>query len=285
MPDATTPEFVRQELGARLRKLRLSRDLTVEDVAGQLLCSPSKVSRMETGQRGASQRDVRDLCDLYQVADPAERETLMALARTGRQRRILETDDERLVYPEFGDLVETADRITLFVSSLLPALFQTEDYGRAQFAGRFPDVPERGIELAVRDNAARQGILTRRSPPQVLALIDEAALHRCVGGPAVMAAQLDRLERIASLPNVELHILPFSAGAHVGVESSFVALEFRGTLVPNVVFSEGLAGRIRMKRNVDVERYIRAVESLEYVALNLTDSVRLISDARASYTL
>lgn len=282
MQDETTREFLREELGARLRELRISRNLTVEDVAGRLLCSPSKISRMETGQRGASQRDVRDLCDIYQVADAAERETLMALAADGRKRRSAAIADDRVVFNEYSGLEITAARITLYVSSLVPALFQTEDYGRAQLAGRYPDLDAAAIDLGVRDNAARQRVLTRRDPPTVEAFIDEAALHRWVGGTDVMAAQFDRLERVSGLPNVSVRIIPFSAGAHVGVESCFVVLEFSDGMVPSVVFAEGLAGQIRMKRESEIQRYRAAIARLRGTALDVAGSLRLISDVRAS---
>src|SRR5262249_30221312 len=67
VPEVRSPTVRRRELGAVLRALRTERGFTVEQVAEQLLCSPSKVSRMETGQRGATLRDIRDLCDLYGV--------------------------------------------------------------------------------------------------------------------------------------------------------------------------------------------------------------------------
>ena len=69
-----------------LRALRLDRGFTVEQVAEHLLCSPSKVSRMETGQRGATPRDIRDLCELYGVSDAAERDRLVMLAKEGKQQ-------------------------------------------------------------------------------------------------------------------------------------------------------------------------------------------------------
>jgi transcriptional regulator with XRE-family HTH domain len=65
MPEVWNPTVRRRELGALLRALRQEQGMAVEQVAGELLCSPSKVSRMETGQRGAALRDVRDLCGIY----------------------------------------------------------------------------------------------------------------------------------------------------------------------------------------------------------------------------
>src|ERR1700724_3238315 len=83
VPETRSPALQRRELGALLRALRNEKGLTVEQVAASLLCSPSKVSRMETGQ-GATARDIRDLCTLYDVTDEAERDRMMTLAREGR---------------------------------------------------------------------------------------------------------------------------------------------------------------------------------------------------------
>src|SRR5690349_6512002 len=87
-PDVHTqgnPTVRRRELGASLKALRTQRGFTAEQVAERLVVSPSKVSRLETGQRGASARDINDLCDLYEVNDE-QRERLLELAVKGKQR-------------------------------------------------------------------------------------------------------------------------------------------------------------------------------------------------------
>jgi len=282
MPDESSPQYLRQSLGARLRSLRLARGLTIDEAASRLLCSPSKISRMETGQRGATLRDVRDLCNIYEVEDETSREEMMALAEGGRRRREVRYDD-RFVLPEFDELEKTAQAITVFVSTLIPALFQTAPYVRARLAGQFPELTPEDIESGVQAVAARQKVLTRKDPPDVRALLDEAALHRCVGGAAVMAEQLDRLCRIDTLPNVEILVVPFSVGAHVGAESSFVALEFGEGDVPDIVFSEGLAGVIRTRRDADVRRYRSAISMLVSSALDSSGSSRVLSAMREVY--
>ena len=82
----TSPTVRQRELGKRLRELRSQHDLTVEDVAEKLLCSATKVSRLETGARRPSLRDVRDLCVLYGI-DEASSIELMSLARGAREQR------------------------------------------------------------------------------------------------------------------------------------------------------------------------------------------------------
>ena len=81
-----SPIVRRKELGTLLRRLRDENGLTVKQVTERLMCSPSKVSRIETGHRRVTLRDVRDLCDLYGVTDQAERDRLMKLAREAQWR-------------------------------------------------------------------------------------------------------------------------------------------------------------------------------------------------------
>ena len=85
MPAVRSPTVRRRELGALLRALRNEKGLTVDQVATSLMCSPSKVSRMETGHGAATPRDIRDLCDLYAVTDQSERDRTTKLAREGKQ--------------------------------------------------------------------------------------------------------------------------------------------------------------------------------------------------------
>src|SRR5580698_6876958 len=81
-----SPTVRRRELGTLLRALRNERGLTVDQVATRLLCSSSKVSRMETGQRGATLRDIRDLCEIYRLTDASQVDYLMGLVREAKQQ-------------------------------------------------------------------------------------------------------------------------------------------------------------------------------------------------------
>ncbi len=120
-----SPTVRRRELGALLRKLRADRGLTAEEVTERLLFSPTKLSRIETGQSGASPRDIRDLCDLYEVADPPEREHLMLLAREGKQRGWWQDYD--LPYATYVGLEAEAALINVYQSGAVPGLLQTEE--------------------------------------------------------------------------------------------------------------------------------------------------------------
>ena len=185
MPEVRSPALQRRELGALLRALRTERGLTVEQVAERLLCSPSKVSRMETGQ-GATARDIRDLCELYGVADAAERDRLMTLAKEGKRPARWQRYD--LAYARYAELEEEAVAIAAFQSSVVHGLLHTADYARAGHEGAMPRLDPDRIELQIEAKLARQRILTRDDPPRFDVVLDEAALHRMVGGRQVMAA-------------------------------------------------------------------------------------------------
>ena len=157
MADAN-PTFRRRELGLRLRELRLQAAMTVEDVAARLLCSPSKISRQETGQRATSLRDVRDLCAIYGVSDPAEQDHLMSLARDAQQRGWWQEYDDlgnRRDYTYIG-LEDQAARISIYHPSSVPALLQTEDYAGALIRGMLPRINDNALSERVEARLSRQ---------------------------------------------------------------------------------------------------------------------------------
>src|SRR5690242_14212613 len=85
VPANPSPTVRRRELGALLRARRLEHGWTAEEVAAQLLVSPTKISRREAGQRGVSRRDIRDLCALFGV-ERERRQRLSDLASGGKRR-------------------------------------------------------------------------------------------------------------------------------------------------------------------------------------------------------
>lgn len=281
MPEVRSPTVRRRELGALLRTLRTGQGLTVEQVAERLLCSSSKVSRMETGHRGASLRDVRDLCELYGVTDPGERDRLMTLAREGKQQAWWQSYD--LPYSTYVGLEAEARIIKDYDSAVVPGLLQTPDYTRARHDGTMPRLDPGEIEKRVKVTQTRQLLLTRDDPPRFWFVLDEAAVHRVVGGPAVMKAQLNRLTEVASLPNVTIQIIPYEVGAHPALDSIFTIVEFAGG-VPGVVYVEGLVGSIYLERPEDLDRYQRVFARLCTIALSPEDSVALMQGIRATHT-
>lgn len=280
MPEVHSPALRRRELGALLRALRNAKGLTVEQVAERLLCSPSKVSRMETGQ-GATARDIRDLCELYGVADAAERDRLTTMAREGKRPARWQRYD--LAYARYAELEEEAVAISAFQSSVVHGLLHTADYARAGHEGAMPRLDPDRIDLQIEAKLTRQRILTRDDPPRFDVVLDEAALHRMVGGRQVMADQLTKILVMANLPNVVVQVLPYERGFHPAVESNFSILGLPNP-APGVVFVEGLIGSTYLDRPGDLKRYREIFDRLQSIALNPKDTVDLIADLHVVYS-
>jgi transcriptional regulator with XRE-family HTH domain len=276
-----TPTLRRRELGALLRARRLELGLTVEHVSAQLLCSPSKVSRMETGQRGATARDVRDLCTLYGITDGAEVARLMTLAKEGKQQGWWQSYD--LPYATYVGLEAAAAAIKDYDSGVVPGLLQTPEYTRARHEGTMPRLEPNAIERRVEVTVTRQKVLTAAHPPHFWSILDEAVLHRVVGSPAVMKAQLERLIEAAGQPKITVQVIPYSVGAHPALDSIFTVVEFDGG-VPGVVYVEGLVGSIYFERPEDLDRYLGVFDRLSVIALSPEDTVELLQNMRTEYS-
>ncbi len=280
MPEVRSPTLRRRELGALLRGLRTEKGLTVEQVAEHLLCSSSKVSRMETGHGIATPRDIRDLCDLYGITDKAERDRLMTLARESRQQAWWQSYE--LGYATYVGLEAAAVAMSAFQSSAVLGLLQTEDYARAIDEGTMPRGSPDRIELQIEAKLTRQRILTRDNPPSLSVVLDEAALHRMAGGRRVMADQLDAILNKSALPNVTVQVVPFEFGVHPALESNFTILQLPNP-ASDVVFVEGLIGSTYLERPDDVERYHDIFTKLQSIALNPKDTADMIAKLIAVY--
>jgi transcriptional regulator with XRE-family HTH domain len=280
VPEVRSPTVRRLELGTLLRALRNGKGLTVEQVAERLLCSPSKVSRMETGHGVATPRDIRDLCDLYNVTDQAERDRMMTLARQSKQRAWWDPYD--LAYARYVGLEAEAVTISAFQSSVVHGLLHTADYARANHESSAPRLDPEQIDLQIEAKLTRQRILTQANPPSFAVVLDEAALHRVVGGRPVMAAQLTKILDMSALSNVTVQVLPFERGAHPALESNFTILQLPDPN-PGVVFVEGLIGSTYLERADDLKRYRDIFDELQSIALNPKDTADLIAKLLHAY--
>ena len=254
--------------------------MSVKQVTEHLLCSPSKVSRIETGQRDATLRDVRDLCDLYGVTAEAERDHLMALAREAKQPGWWQSYD--LPYSTYVGLRGGGAFIKDYDSAVIPGLLQTPEYVRGLYSDPMPepsvgDLTPEIVDKRVEERLRRQRVLTREEPSPLTfwVILDEAVLHRVVGGTAVMGAQLRRVVQEMRRPNITVQVLPYSVGAHPALNSTFNILEFSG-LAPDIVYSEGLSGRIFIDRPEDVRRYKEVFDHLCEIALAPDRSAELM---------
>lgn len=283
---ATSPTVRQRELGKRLRELRNQHGLTVEDVADKLLCSATKISRLETGARRPSFRDVRDLCELYGLDEPTSAE-FMTLAREARQQGWWTQYEDLKMDPYLG-LEAAAVAITSYTMYYIPALLQTEEYTREIIRTIAPKMDPHILVERVEARMRRQQRLEEDDPPRYRVLLDEAVLHRAVGGPMVMASQLDKVLQAERRGKVTVQVVSFDFGAHAAQDSNFILFEFAENTNANttqspVVSVEGLTGMQYLEKSADIVRYREAIEYLRDSALSPRDSIALVAEKQKAY--
>jgi len=255
-----SPTVRERRLARVLRHLREEADLTIEEVAEKLEMSASTVSRIETAQVGVRPRDLGFLLELYEVSE-TDRDQLLQIARERRQQHW---------WQEYADLPTVvvagfeaeASTISQYSTQLVPGLLQTEAYARAVLEAIRLDAKPVDIERRLQLRIHRQALLTSEHPPEYWVVLDEAALRREVGGPAVMAEQLGRLIEVAKLPNVTLQVLPLEAGAHPAMVGAFSILRFTDQELPDVVYLEHLTSALYLSKQEDVDQYAHVMEGI-----------------------
>ncbi len=278
-----SPTVRQRELGKRLRELRNQHGLTVEDVAERLLCSITKISRLETAGRRPSLRDVRDLCELYGVDESTSAE-LMNLTREARKQEWWKQYTDLKLDTLLG-LEQEATAITNYTMYYIPALLQTEEYTRVivkAIAPKIsPDIYQQRVEVRMK---RQELVLDKEDRPRYRVLIDEAVLRRCVGGPQVMAAQLDKVLQTEQAGKVTVQVVPFDVGAHAAQDSNFILFELGDSAdLSPVVFVEGLTGNHYLEKPDQIARYREALDYLRDSALSPRDSIQLVTDIQKAY--
>ena len=218
---------------------------------------------------------------LYGIDDEEERGRLMTLAREGKQQAWWQSYD--LPYSTYVGLEAAAVAIKDYDSAVVPGLLQTADYTRARHEGTMPRLEADQIERRVEVTLTRQLVLTQEHPPSFWSILDEAVLHRVVGGPAVMKAQLEHLIKASSQPQITIQVIPYEVGAHPALDSIFTIVEFDSS-VPGVVYVEGLVGSIYLERPEDLDRYRQVFDRLRTIALSPEDSIALMQTVRTAHT-
>jgi transcriptional regulator with XRE-family HTH domain len=271
-----SPTVRRRRLGSELRRLREEAGLTCEQAGDHLDCSASKISRIETARVPARAIDVQALCQLYR-ADEEQTALLVALARESKTEGWWQRFDGVLPdwFGTFVGLEAEAVGIRTYEIQLVPGLLQTEGYARALFESAELSSPEE-VEPAVAIRRSRQEILRGENPPQYWAVLSEAALHRMIGGPAIMRDQLLYLTEISELRHVTIQVIPANAGGHPGMSTPFVILSFPDRADPEVTFVDYLTGALYLEKREEVDQYNLAFNHLVAAAMPPQQSVELM---------
>jgi transcriptional regulator with XRE-family HTH domain len=285
MSASQSPTVRRRRLGMELRKRRESAGMRIEDVARALECSMSRISRIETGRSVARNRDVRDMLELFGVTDKDECELLAAIAREAQQKGWWSTYEGVLPagLDTYVGFEESAASLRSFQNSLVTGLLQTEEYARAAVTAARHTNDREEVERLVRLRMRRQKLLTRETPLELWAVLDEALLHRPIGGPCVMRAQLMRLLEATEMPNVTIQVLPFARGGHAGLDGPFTIITFPDPTDLDVVYVPGTVWNALLEREKDVRRHTACFDHLRAEALPPDESAELITEAADGY--
>ncbi|MEU6089018.1 helix-turn-helix transcriptional regulator [Streptomyces sp. NPDC047085] len=283
MASNVNPTVRRRRLGQELRRLRELKGMTAEEVAERLLVSQSKISRLENGRRSISQRDVRDLCGVYEVEDQRIVDSLMEMARDSRQQGWWHTFGD-IPYSVYIGLETDAESLRVYEPQLVTGLLQTRAYAEALVQGALPETSTAEIEKRVQVRMRRQERITAESTPlRLWVVLDEAALKRVVGSRLVMREQLEHLLEMSQLPHVTVQILPFEVGAHPGLNGQYAILEFADAADSSVVYLEGVTSDLYLEKAQDVQKYAVMYEHLRAQSLNVEQSRQYISKVAKEY--
>ncbi|WEO96864.1 helix-turn-helix transcriptional regulator [Streptomyces sp. FXJ1.172] len=283
MASNVNPTVRRRRLGQELRRLRELKGMTAEEVAERLLVSQSKISRLENGRRSISQRDVRDLCGVYEVEDQRIVDSLMEMARDSRQQGWWHTFGD-IPYSVYIGLETDAESLRVYEPQLVTGLLQTRAYAEALVQGALPETSPADIEKRVQVRMRRQERITAENNPlRLWVVLDEAALRRVVGSKLVMREQLDHLIEMSQLPHVTVQVLPFEVGAHPGLNGQYAILEFTDAADSSVVYLEGVTSDLYLEKAQDVQKYAVMYEHLRAQSLNVEQSRQYIADVAKKY--
>ena len=271
----TEPTIRSRELGEGLRRAMQNAGLTGKDVARLLDLSPSWVSRLISGKRNVTAVQASAFLAVCR-APSAERERLLALCDEQRTPGWFQQHGSRLPLQlvTLIDHENKAEVISSFVSTLVPGLLQTGDYVRALLkeAGR---VPADEIDARVAARLARQSLFSRDRPARFTFYLHEFVLRLPVGGPAVMADELQHLERMSRRPYLTLRVVPASLGAHAATAGPFTLMEF-AEFKP-VVYLDSETSSLFLEKPVEIAAYQDILESLAQTALGEGESRELIA--------
>ncbi|MFD3501577.1 helix-turn-helix domain-containing protein [Streptomyces sp. NPDC058676] len=283
MASNVNPTVRRRRLGQELRRLRELKGMTAEEVAERLLVSQSKISRLENGRRSISQRDVRDLCGVYEVEDQRIVESLMQMAKDSRQQGWWHAFGD-IPYSVYIGLETDAESLRVYEPQIITGLLQTRPYAEAIIRGGSPETSDTEIDKRVQVRMRRQDrIAAAGEPLRLWVVLDEASLRRVVGSRPVMREQLEHLAEMSQRPHITVQVLPFEVGAHPGINGQYSILEFADAADSSVVYIEGVTSDLYLEKAHDVQKYTVMYEHLRAQALNVDQSTRLIEDVAKEY--
>lgn len=263
----SAPTVLRMVLGRRLRHLRERAGVSFEDAARAIEVTPLTVRRMEKAEVGLRIPYVKELLRTYGVL-AKEIDDFLHLAREANQPGWWYTYRDVLPdwFSAYVSLESEATVIRLYEPHYVPGLLQTHDYAAALLRIGFPNESPEDIRRRVDLRLKRQDLLNKPEAPAVWAVLDETVLRRPVGGVEVMRAQIDHLGEVLEYPKVRIQIMRFAAGPHPGAFGPFHYFRFGFSELPDVVYTESLAGAQYFDQPADVVTYLEVLDRMSVQA-------------------
>ncbi|MER5649206.1 helix-turn-helix transcriptional regulator [Streptosporangium sp. NPDC002524] len=273
------PTLRAQWLGKHLRDFRESAKLTLKQAGDYLQRDAGTISRLESGVIPARAADVLALLNLYGVGDQKVRDGLEQISRDIWRKGWWDgyADDSLGGLFDHAWLETRTEGIRCYAAMVIPGLLQIRDYAQAVIAAGAADAPGEQIERWVEFRMDRQRVLDIESAPNLEIVLDEAVLHRMIGGPEVMCAQLEHLTEAMSRPNVTVRVLPFTTGAHASPEGAFTIFDMPEPY-SDVTYVETRGGAVYTEAE-GAEVFVRAYDSLQSAALTPDESTTIIRTA------
>ncbi|MGH3874941.1 MAG: helix-turn-helix domain-containing protein [Pseudonocardiaceae bacterium] len=269
------PTVRRLQLGIELQRLREAAGVSRPDAAAAIGCSEARIGHIETGRNAPSKSDLIVLVERVYGADIATLAVLDELREEASKRGWWSTYRLPKWLAGYVGLETDAVSLRYLDLEILPGLLQTEQYMRRLYALSDPP-PAKEIDRLVRARLQRQGRLAGPDALQLSAVVSEGALVRCARDEAVAGAQLAQLLDRATWPNVELRVLPFDLGLHVGT-GPFTLLAFPDHLLPDAAYQEYAVGGHIIDDPAVVARLATLFDELRGQALDADESLAMIA--------
>jgi transcriptional regulator with XRE-family HTH domain len=276
-PRADTPSSEHRRLRGRLRQARVALKLTQRDVADALDWSTSKLIRIENGSVGISVTDLKALLLHYEITDKADVDSLVEMARVSKRSEWWQEYRHEVgqQFLKFVGIEASAIRIRQYQNLLFPGLLQSPEYIKNLVT--IGSRNEKHAQVLYEIRLRRQELITIEHAPESFFIVDESVLHRQIGDAATMREQLLRVKEFADRPNITVQIMPFSAGVHRGMKSSFEILELSEE--PDdyaLLLEQAYKDELIPDPNEEAREYVQIFFEMEKAALPATETARMI---------
>jgi transcriptional regulator with XRE-family HTH domain len=271
-------------LGRRLQDRRQGAGVSLEDAAKALRVKSLTIRRLEKAEVGLKPLYVEKLLETY-GADQQEIDEFVALAEQANEPGWWHAYRDVLPnwFTAYVSLESGAKTLRTYEPHYVTGLLQTHGYARAVLRGGFPNENEEDLQRRVDLRLTRQRLLEGSDAPTLWVVMEEAVLHRVVGGAEVMREQIDRLLEVSELDHISLDVVPFTAGAHVGACAPFTYFRFEEPELPDIVYSEILSASVYLDQRSDVVAHLEAHNRMSLLTSS-ADSKALLNRMRKEYS-